>query len=260
MHKDSWNPQQYQKFSKERELPFYDLMKMISVRPNMSVVDLGCGTGHLTKILHETLGAKKTLGIDSSATMLKDSKLLEGSGTGLQFKQMDIDDFNPTEKYDLIFSNAALQWIPNHVELFARLSRYLSKQGQIAIQMPSNFDYPTHTIAKELAQDKLFKEQLGTGREPSVLSIEEYSLLLYRLGFEKQIVRLQVYPHILESTESIVEWVKGSLLTYYQSRLSPDLYNKFVAMYQERIISHFGDVRPFFMPFKRILIWAGNSE
>lgn len=255
MIKDAWNPQQYQKFEKERNLPFYDLLKLIIPKKEMNIIDLGCGTGKLTKILHETLQVKRTLGIDSSPQMLDESKGFKQAN--LDFMLMNIEDFKAQGKFDLVFSNAALQWIPDHFELFTKLAHYLTEDGQFAIQMPANYDYPTHVAASELARQSPFKEELnGESLDHHLLTIEEYSKLIFQLGFKHQIVRMQVYPHILDSTESVIEWVKGSLLTYYQSRLSPEKYDLFFKLYCDKITAFFGDTRPFYLPFKRILIWA----
>ncbi len=254
MKNNSWNPTHYLKFAKERNQPFYDLLKLIAIQPDMTVVDLGCGTGHLTKVLHQTLQAKETLGIDSSDAMLKEANSLDIPG--LHFKNQDILEFCPSNTYDLIFSNAALQWVKDHEGLFARYKSKLKPNGQLAIHVPDNFEYPSHTIAKELASEAPFKEELREGRDPSVLTIEAYSQLLNQLGFKEQHVRAQIYPHLLESTDSLVEWVKGSLLTYYQGYLSPERYNEFLQHYRERVMNFFGDLRPMFLPFKRILIWA----
>lgn len=254
-HKNSWNPQQYQKFEAERNLPFYDLIKLILSKKEMVVADLGCGTGKLTKALHETLHPKSTLGIDASTAMLEESSQYKQSG--LEFTLMDIEDLHAPKKYDLIFSNAALQWVPDHFALFTRLASYLTEEGQFAIQMPANYDYPTHVIASELARETPFKEELnGEGLHHHILTIEEYSKLLYQLGFKQQIVRMQVYPHLLDSAQSLIEWVKGSLLTYYQSKLSPEKFEMFLQLYCEKINDFFGNTKPFFLPFKRILIWS----
>jgi trans-aconitate 2-methyltransferase len=258
MNKDAWNPQQYKKFSKERDQPFYDLVKLIVPEPNMNVVDLGCGTGHLTKVLHNTLKAKHTLGIDSSEAMLLESKTFQV--TNLSFEKCSIEGFSPQEKYDLIFSNAALQWLPDHPKLFKQITQYLASQGQLAIQMPSNFDYPTHLIAFELASEAPFSDVLKDSFKRSVLKIDEYAELLYQLGFKEQNARLQVYGHTLESTESIIEWVRGSLLTYYRSLLPPPLFDQFETEYRSRILSRFGKKSPFFMPFKRLLIWGRKDD
>jgi len=253
---DFWNPEQYHKFEKERNQPFFDLVKLILVYPNMNVVDLGCGTGKLTQILHETLNAQKTLGIDSSEAMLSATSAYKQANQNLHFQLLNIEDFEPDEKYDLIFSNAALQWLPNHCTLFERFTHYLSQGGQIAIQMPSNFDFPTHTIARDIAREQPFKKDLEGARMPSALPIEEYSLLLYHLKAKQQSVRVQIYPHLLASVDTAVEWVKGTLLTFYQNRLSTDKYHDFLQRYRKKMKERFGEEKPFFLPFKRILIWA----
>lgn len=221
----------------------------------MVILDLGCGNGHLTKQLHERLIAKKTIGIDSSSAMLKNSPQ---NISNLVFQQAQIENYIPNAPLDLIFSNAALQWVGGHEALLTKLTQYLSLQGQLAIQMPDNYEYPTHSLARQLAEKPAFKEKLNDHRDPSVLSIEVYSELLYRLGFQNQNIKSQIYPHVLESTQSIIEWVKGSLLTSYKSHLPPDLYQLFLEQYQNMIYEKFGDIRPFFMPFKRILLWASR--
>lgn len=250
---DCWNPVQYEKFAIERTEPFYDLIQLISPNENMKVLDLGCGTGELTSRLHDVIHAKMTLGIDSSPAMLEKCKAYVQPN--LAFQLQDIDQFIPSEKYDLIFSNAALQWLPNHEKLFARLTGYLSNRGQLAIQVPANFDHPAHVIAKDIAKE-IFPAKLGKGRDPSVLTVDQYAQLFYDLGFKEQEVRLQVYSHVLESTESVVEWLKGSLFTYYQSKLSPQEFEEFLQIYRKRLINHYGLINPFFLAFKRMLLWA----
>lgn len=250
----SWNPKTYRKFEKERSEPFYDLLSLIQPKKEMNIVDLGSGTGDLTLNLYHTLKPNFLFGIDSSLEMLEESKKLENSN--LKFNLGSIESFNPTEKYDLIFSNAALQWVDNHGKLFPRLIQYLNEEGQLAIQLPANDDYPTHALARELAQELPYAEFLNTGRKSNVLNIEEYSNMLYTLGFQRQVVRLQVYAHLLDSTENVIDWVKGTLLNYYKSRLSNEMYNQFLKIYRKRLLDKIGWSSPFFFPMKRILIWA----
>lgn len=250
---DSWNPTQYRKFQQERDAPFYDLMKLVHPKPNMTIVDLGCGTGHQTASLHTNLKAKETLGIDASPEMLQEASAL--CHTGLTFEQQDIEAFKPPRKFDLIFSNAALQWLPNHPQLFSNLISYLAEEGQIALQVPSNFDYPTHTIAKMLGDEEPFKQHMKGACYPSVLSLTQYAELFHQLGFKKQHVHAHVYAHELESSDALVEWVKGTLLTMYRKRLTPDVYQLFLETYTKRIHAHFGSGSIFF-PFTRILMWA----
>jgi len=248
---DAWNPDQYGRFRAERSQPFYDLLDLVSATPDARVVDLGCGSGELTSVLHDRLGAKETLGLDSSASMLARAP---ASRIGPRFEQGDIADFD-RPGWDVIFSNAALHWLPDHARLFERLRRLLRPGGQLAVQMPANNDHPSHVIAAALAAEEPFRGALaGYHREWPVLTPEAYSALLFRLGFTFQHVRLQVYAHVLESRGEVVEWVKGTLLTDYERRLPTELFAQFLARYRERLMDTLPDDRPFLYPFKRILL------
>jgi trans-aconitate 2-methyltransferase len=117
---DPWNPTQYEKFLQEREQPFFDLLTLIRPASNMRVVDLGCGTGKLTRELHTRLAARETVGIDRSQRILDASEA--EARAGLRFEPGEIESF-PSDgaRYDLIFSNAALHWVEHHDALFERL-------------------------------------------------------------------------------------------------------------------------------------------
>ncbi|MDZ8053809.1 MAG: methyltransferase domain-containing protein [Aulosira sp. ZfuVER01] len=253
---DKWNPELYEQFQVERSRPFYDLVDLVHHQKNLRVLDLGCGTGKLTKYLHETLKAKETLGIDASEKMLSVAR--QFAGNGLQFEQGRIED-NPGEgKFDVVFSNAALQWLTGHEVLFAQLRDKLQSGGQLAIQIPAMDDEPVHQLAVETAQE--FSQELGGYvRRLEVLSPLAYAKLLYKLGFVKQQVKLQIYGHLLPSREAVVEWYRGTLLTAYETQLDTQTYERFVERYQQKLFEVLPDDRPFFFPYKRILIWGQNS-
>jgi trans-aconitate 2-methyltransferase len=254
-----WDPAQYERFKAERSRPFFDLLALVRARPGMRVVDLGCGTGELTSELHARLGAKETLGIDSSETML--AKAGELRKVGLRFERGRIEEWNPESPVDLVFSNAALHWVEGHHALFARLSSALAPGGQIAVQVPANDDHPSHAVAAEVARESPFREALGGFvRVSSNLALEEYAKLLDQLGFADMNVRMQVYPHRLASREDVVEWVKGTLLTDYSKRLSPEAYSSFLARYREVLFTRIGEARPFFYAFKRMLLWGAKVD
>jgi len=243
----SWDVDQYERFKEERAQPFRDLVALIDPRPNMRIVDLGCGTGELTRELHEQLHASETLGIDSSESMLSKAT----PSTNLHFQLADIATFQSDRPFDLIFSNAALHWLPDHEQLFARLASLLAPNGQLAVQMPANHDHPSHRIAAELAT--------SFGIEPrtvNVMTPESYAALLHQLGFARQHVRLQVYGHVLPSTVDVVEWTKGSTLTPYREALPADRYEEFLSEYTTRLVGALGDAHPYFYTFKRVLISA----
>jgi trans-aconitate 2-methyltransferase len=253
----AWNPDQYGRYRQERAQPFFDLMALVQPRPAMRVVDLGCGPGELTKELHVHLNARETIGIDNAPAMLE--KAAAFAGDGLRFEDGDIATFTGNGGYDLIFSNAALHWIPDHPALLARLTAALDDGGQLAVQVPDNDDHPSHATAVAVAREAPFAEVLGGHtRQTPVLRPESYAALLYDLGFRQQSVRLQVYGHVLPSRHDVVEWGRGSVLTDYERRMPAELWPHFLERYRELLMPQLPDQRPFFYPFRRVLFWASR--
>ncbi|MBP8165021.1 MAG: methyltransferase domain-containing protein, partial [Anaerolineales bacterium] len=125
-----WNPEQYHKFQSERSAPFYDLLKLVEVRPRLQAIDLGCGTGELTRVLADSLPESQVTGLDSSAPMLQ--KAAPYSSSNLHFEQGDISALQGS--WDLIFSNAAIQWVEDHQRLIPFLFSRLNPGGQICVQ------------------------------------------------------------------------------------------------------------------------------
>ena len=254
---DTWNPAQYDRFQREREQPFFDLLAMIRPVPDMRVVDLGCGTGKLTRTLHERLHARETIGIDRSARMLAPIER-DVLPAGLRFDVAAIESFpGDLGAFDLVYSNAAFHWVEDHPSLVARLAGALTRGGQLAFQVPAQHDTPAHLVAEALTGVEPFRGALGGWRRPQpVLPPDEYARLLYRVGFPDPAVRLIVYPHVLPGPEDVVEWFKGTLLTEYERRLPADLFARFVEEYRARLLPQLDAARPFFFPFKRILCWG----
>jgi trans-aconitate 2-methyltransferase len=255
---DPWDPVRYERFAAERNAPYFDLLALVRAIPGGRAADLGCGTGALTLELHRRVHAAETLGLDTSAAMLERAAALASGG--LRFAQGDIAEFGTGEtggRWDLIFSNAALQWVPDHPRLLERLSATLASGGQLAIQVPSNHDHISHLVATEIAAEEPFRGAMNAyQRVNPVETPERYAELLERLGFVEQHVRLQIYPHHLAGPEQVIEWSRGTLLTDYQRRMPAELFERFLAAYRERLLPRLDQRRPYFYPFKRILLWA----
>ena len=257
--KSPWDPRQYARFKEERSRPFFDLLALVKPRPGMRVVDLGCGTGELTRELHRRLAAAETVGVDSSESMLASSA--DFAGDGLRFERSSIEAWAPKGELDLIFSNAALHWVPDHRSLLARLRRALRAGGQLAVQVPANEDHPSHAVAQEVAKEAPFRDVLqGFERSVPNLKVEEYRALLDRLGFVDGDARLQVYGHSLASRDEVVEWVKGTFLTDYARRMPAEMYARFLDRYREVLLPRLEDRQPYFYTFKRILFWGEVGE
>jgi trans-aconitate 2-methyltransferase len=253
---ENWNPDQYERFRDERSAPFLDLLALVEQRPAMRVVDLGCGTGELTELAHERLAASTTLGIDSSAAMLE--RAAERRTPSLHFAEQSVERFSPELSYDLVLSNAALHWVDDHPRLFERMTAWLAPGGQIAVQMPANDAHLSQVTARELAAREPFASALtGAKRVTPVLELEEYALLLARLGYAEQRVRAQIYLHRLAHSRQLFEWVKGTVLTWYAARLDPSLYTRFVEEYRERLQERLGPADdPYLLTYRRVLLHA----
>jgi trans-aconitate 2-methyltransferase len=255
---DPWNPAQYGKFRDERSAPFHDLLALVRPTDGPRLVDLGCGTGELTRLAHEALSARETVGIDSSPAML--ARAAAQAGSGLSFRQGDIGAF-AEPGWDVVLSNAALHWIPDHPALLARLAGLVAPGGQLAFQVPANDAHPSHATARAVAREPEFAAALGGHvRETPVLEPEAYSRLLFQLGFAEQRVRVEIYAHRLAARDDVVEWVRGTYLTDFQRRLDGPTWERFLARYRERLLAGLPDERPFLYTYRRVLVWGVRAR
>ncbi len=250
-----WDPKQYHKFEAERAAPFYDLLALVDVRPNLKVIDLGCGTGELTRKLADTLPDSDVTGLDSSPQMLE--KAASFSRPGLVFVQGD--QATLTGEWDLIFSNAALQWTENHAELIPYLFNHLKPGGQLAVQIPSNHNHISHQIYRETANEEMFKFVLqGFQRYAPVLPIDDYARIFFNCGAEDIVVFEKIYPHILKDSDAVVEWISGTALVPYFERLGK-YKDDFVNSIREKMRAAMPD-SPVFYPFRRTLFSARKPK
>jgi len=172
----SWDPAQYAKFGDHRLRPALDLIGRIPDIAARRIVDLGCGAGEITEMLAARWAQAEVVGLDSSADMLKKSRALNGRA---RFVEGDVAAWSAEPKVDLLFSNACLQWLPDHDRLFPRLLAQVAKGGTIAVQMPHNHDQPSHRIIARLSGQPPFKEPLaGKLRHDPVASADTYWRLL----------------------------------------------------------------------------------
>jgi trans-aconitate 2-methyltransferase len=246
-----WDPNQYHKFQEQRSAPFYDLMALVVVRPNLKVVDLGCGTGELTSQLADALPSSDVTGLDSSPQMLEKAEAL--SRPNLRFVQGD--QAHLTGEWDLIFSNAALHWSEDHTELIPYLYARLTAGGQLAVQVPSNFDHISHQLIRETAGEEPFRSILdGFIRHAPVLSIDQYARILFDGGGEDIVSFEKVYAHILADSDAVVEWISGTACVPYFERLGGHK-DEFVQVIRTKM--HAAQPQsPVFYPFRRTFLSA----
>ncbi|WP_445502569.1 trans-aconitate 2-methyltransferase [Microvirga sp. G4-2] len=228
-----WNPGQYLKFEDERTRPSVDLLRRVPLSAPERCVDLGCGPGNSTELLVKRFQSTQVSGLDNSPGML--AKARERL-PGLTFEAADIATWQPEERFDLIFANAVLQWIPDHPGLLTRLVSFLKKGGCLAVQMPNNLNEPSHRLMEQVANDGPWSAKLASASDAKgkIGSFEDYYACLQQAGCTADIWQT-TYVHPLEGAGAIVEWFKGTGLKPYLDRLSPDEQAEYLRRYTKEI-------------------------
>ncbi|GAA2341606.1 trans-aconitate 2-methyltransferase [Streptomyces caniferus] len=241
----TWDPQQYLRHSGHRTRPFHDLLARIPDLPRRGrparIGDLGCGPGNVTTELAARWPDAHITGYDNSAEMLKEAEAYAGPTPGgghLDFAFADAADWAPDETYDLIVSNAALQWVPNHPESFARWIEALAPGGTFAFQVPGNFTSPSHALLGELCDAPQWRERLDThGRRfVHILEPADYLEHLADLGCATDVWET-TYVQLLQGDDPVLDWVKGTALRPVLTALENDQAAReaFLAEYRDAL-------------------------
>jgi trans-aconitate 2-methyltransferase len=221
-----WDPAQYSRFAAERDRPFFDLTARIEATTPRHVVDIGCGQGHLTATLARRWPTAIVEGIDSSAEMIADAADVAGVG----FSVADAADWRAADDVDVIVSNAALQWVPQHQQLMSQWSSALPKDGWLAVQVPGNFDSPSHVLMRRLAGDGPWASTLQDIVRASdwVSPPDSYAAVLLDAGLRADVWET-TYLHVLRGDDPVLEWIRGTGLRPILDALSPSDAEEFAA-------------------------------
>ena len=213
-----WNAEQYSKFKKERTLPAIDLANSINSENVRTALDVGCGIGNSTAVLKRRFPNAKIIGADHSDDMLVAARK---NNPELEFRKLDAstDLVNISDQFDVVFSNACIQWIPNHRLLIKRLMGLLNENGTLAIQIPQQSKHPMHKIVKSVAESEKWKRKISASRGFHILTEEEYFDILSGLSGNFRMWET-TYFHAMPSHQSIVEWYKGTGLRPFLEQLS----------------------------------------
>ncbi len=243
----TWNPAQYQRFSGERARPFWDLVARVQVERPRRILDLGCGTGDLTAALAAQWPSAEVVGIDSSAEMIRACT----PGARLRFERAEIQSRTIDGDVDLVFSNAALHWVPAHRQLLVAWADALPSGATMAWQVPGNFHAPSHQLLQQLAASPQWASRLsGVLRfDDPVGSPADYAALLLAAGWTADAWET-TYVHVLPGPDAVLEWVRGTTLGPVRSVLSEPDYADFEQEYAEMLGQaypgrSFGTIFPF---------------
>jgi trans-aconitate 2-methyltransferase len=251
----SWHPERYLAFDDHRSRPAADLLARVPLRAPERVVDLGCGPGNSTALLAARWPEAQLLGVDSSPVMLAKA---HASGVGAEWLEADIAAWTPEAPFDVVFSNACLQWLPDHAELLPRLLGLVRPGGQLAIQMPRNFQAPSHTTVSEIAALEPWAARLeGRPMGSPVAEPDWYHDVLAPHAAALEIWQTENLQ-VLDGEDPVVRWVEATSLRPVLQALDEDDAARFKAIYAARMRQAYprrADGRTLF-PFRRVFIVA----
>jgi trans-aconitate 2-methyltransferase len=251
-----WDAKQYLKYTEERSRPFFDLLARVRAENAEFIADLGCGPGNLTRLLAERWPTAKIVGVDNSPQMLEQAKA--SAHPGLDFVQADLAAWTPDRPVDLIVSNAALQWVPDHAALFQRLAGLLSVGGTLAVQMPYHFQNPAHLMIEETKADRRWAVALkGVGlHQQSVMPLVWYVERMHELGFAVDAWQT-TYIHNLTGDNPVLEWFKGTALRPLLNALEPAAQSEFLHELGKRLrAAYLAKKGVTLLPFPRLFLVA----
>src|SRR3712207_2996444 len=225
-----WDPHRYLRFADERGRPFLDLLSRVAAEAPRTVVDLGCGPGTLTALLAQRWPEAEVLGLDASPEMVAAAAEV----SGVRFEVGDLRDWRPAEPVDGLVTNATLQWVPGHLDLLPRLVEGVATGGWFALQVPGNFDEPSHAVRRELAAEPRFAPWVAGVPVPDAADPAVYLERLAGLGCEVDAWET-TYLHVLRGEDPVFTWVSGTGARPTLQALPDGLRGEFEAVFRERL-------------------------
>jgi trans-aconitate 2-methyltransferase len=213
-----WNPELYLKYRDERTQPSIDLISKIDFDYYpQSILDLGCGPGNSSQQLLQRWPDAKLTGVDNSVNMIERAR---DSFPQNNWVIADAVTYSPDIQFDIVFSNATIQWIPNHEKLFAKLFDLIAEQGVLAIQVPRFNEMPLSGAIEKVAGQSRWREATKACADLFTYRDAGYYYDLMSQYFKKIDLWQTDYFHTMSSHSSILEWIRSTGLKPYLDCLS----------------------------------------
>jgi len=258
-----WEPELYNRFRHYRAEPVDLILARLPISGDERIADFGCGTGGHTIELARRAPRGKALGVDLSPAMIEAAQEARASlarelRERVSFRVGDIATLDSEREFAIIFSNAALQWIPKHREVLARWLRALLPGGRLVIQMPANDRETAKAALSDLAREEPWRALLS-GIDESFREVPpplKYRQMLGEIGFSEIDCYYHTFHHPMRSPAEVVEWYRATGLRPFVNALPEQRRTAFLDSYRERLERAYGTSGAVTFDFKRLFIWA----
>lgn len=261
-----WDPELYGRFRRYRAEPFEAILQRLKLGRTERIIDLGCGGGENTAELARRIIDGSVTGLDSSPAMIERAQKLRDEldpevRDRLCFVQGDLREISQLQKFSVVFSNAAIQWVRDHQAVFARCYEALIPGGRLVVQMPANDRETAQATIAAMANEEPWSSHLSGLALPSrtVASPEHYAAMLREIGFVDVDCYHHVFHHPMDSPSQVVEWSRATALRPYLDALGPDGHQPFITALTERLEREYGTRGPLTFNFQRLFIWARRA-
>lgn len=252
----TWDPARYLTFADERSRPFVELIGRIGSTEARRIVDLGCGPGHLMSLLRARWPHAEIEGVDSSPDMIARA-VADNADPDVRYVEADLAAWVPPAPVDVVVSNAAFQWVPDHLDVIARLADHVAPDGAFAFSVPGNFGEPSHRLLDELASAAPFAGHTRRVARPYSHDAATYLTLFADCGWAVDAWET-TYLHVLTGDDPVFGWISGTgarpvLQALPDDGVRADFVRRYKAALREAYPPHeWGTV----LPFRRIFVVA----